>query len=260
MKVYVVDAFTDKLFSGNPAAVCPLDNWLPDDIMQQIAYENNLAETTFIVKEVDGYRIRWFTPATEVELCGHATLAASHIFFQHLGYQEREITFNSLSGPLTVTKNENGYTLNFPVDTLTPVQADEQLLACFDITPVEILKGKTDYIFVYQSQADIEHITISLPAISRLDARGVIITAPGDEVDMVSRFFAPQSGINEDPVTGSAHTSLTPYWSGRMGKNKLSALQLSRRGGKLFCEMVADRVNISGQAVTYMIGDIQLAN
>jgi PhzF family phenazine biosynthesis protein len=260
MKVYVVDAFTDKLFSGNPAAVCPLDNWLPDNIMQQIAYENNLAETTFIVKEVDGYRIRWFTPATEVELCGHATLAASHVFFQHLGYHEKEITFNSLSGPFTVTKNANGYTLNFPVDTLIPVQADEQLLACFDITPVEMLKGKTDYMFVYQSQADIEHITISLPAIAQLDARGAIITAPGDEVDMVSRFFAPQSGIDEDPVTGSAHTSLTPYWAGKLGKNKLSALQLSRRGGKLFCELAADRVNISGQAITYMIGDIQLAN
>lgn len=260
MKIHIVDAFTDKLFSGNPAAVCPLDNWLPDNIMQQIAFENNLAETAFIVKEDDGYRIRWFTPATEVELCGHATLAASHVFFQHLGYQEREITFNSLSGPLTVTKNENGYTLNFPVDTLIPVQADEQFLACFDITPIEIFRGKTDYMFVYSSQADVKRIAISLPAIAQLDGRGVIITAPGDEVDMVSRFFAPQSGIDEDPVTGSAHTSLTPYWSGRMGKNKLSALQLSRRGGKLFCELAADRVNISGQAVTYMIGDIQLAN
>lgn len=260
MIVYIVDAFTDTLFSGNPAAVCPLDEWLPTELMQIIAFEHNLAETVFIVKEADNYRIRWFTPSTEVPLCGHATLASAHVLFNHLGYSGNEITFDSMSGLLTVTKNENGLTMNFPVNIMQPVPIDEHANRCFSKPPVEVLQGIMDYMFVYDKQEDIENMIPNLSEIADYDARGIIITAPGDEVDMVSRFFAPQSGIDEDPVTGSAHTSLTPYWAEKLGKNKLSALQLSERGGKLFCELTGDRVLISGQAVTYMIGDIQLNN
>ena len=260
MIVYIVDAFTDTLFSGNPAAVCPLDEWLPTELMQIIAFEHNLAETVFIVKEGDNYGIRWFTPSTEVPLCGHATLAAAHVLFNHLGYPHNEITFDSMSGLLTVTKNENGLTMNFPVNLMQPVAIDESANKCFSKPPVEVLQGIMDYMFVYDKQEDIENMIPNLAEIAEYDARGIIITAPGDEVDMVSRFFAPQSGIDEDPVTGSAHTSLTPYWAEKTGKNKLSALQLSERGGKLFCELAGDRVLISGQAVTYMIGDIQLNN
>lgn len=258
MRIYTVDAFTDTLFGGNPAAVCPLNEWLPDEFMQKIAFENNLAETAFIVQEQEGYRIRWFTPATEVELCGHATLASAHVFFNHLNIETDSIVFNSLSGPLTVTKNGALLTLNFPVDIFQHVEQTERLTNCFSIKPYEIYKGKTDYMFVFGKQEDIENITPYYDKIAQLEGRGIIITAPGNNVDFVSRFFAPQCGINEDPVTGSAHTTLTPYWSKKMGKTTFDALQLSERKGKLHCELMGDRVHISGQAVTYMIGDIQL--
>ncbi|MBS1774202.1 MAG: PhzF family phenazine biosynthesis protein [Bacteroidetes bacterium] len=259
MKIYTVDAFTDTLFGGNPAAVCPLNKWLTDEMMQKIAFENNLAETAFIVQEQEGYRIRWFTPATEVELCGHATLASAHVFFNHLKIETDTIIFNSLSGPLAVTKNGALLTLNFPADVFQNIEQTQKLRNCFSIKPVEILKGKTDYMFVFNKQKNIENIAPKYDAIAQLtDARGVIITAPGNEVDFVSRFFAPQSGINEDPVTGSAHTTLTPYWSKNLNKTKFNALQLSERKGKLHCELLNNRVLISGQAVTYMIGDIQL--
>lgn len=258
MKVYVVDAFTDTIFSGNPAAVCPMSEWLPDELMQMMAFEHNLAETVFIVNEGEHYKIRWFTPETEVPLCGHATLAAAHVLFHHMGHTGDEIVFDSLSGILKVAKNENGLTLNFPINIMKPVEIDEEVKKCFSKQPVEVLTGIMDYMFVYETQEDIENMIPNLAEIAKIDTRGIIITAPGNEVDMVSRFFAPQSGIDEDPVTGSAHTSLTPYWAEKLGKTRLTALQLSERGGKLFCELAGDRVLISGQAVTYMIGDIQL--
>lgn len=258
MKMYIIDAFTDTLFSGNPAAVCPLDKWLPDTAMQLIAFENNLAETAFIVKEDAGYRIRWFTPEVEVDLCGHATLASAHVLFNYYLQDETEIAFNSRSGVLKVTKNEKLLVLDFPVDSYEPVELTGRVVDCFNIKPVETYKGKTDYLLVFRTEFEIEMIIPHYENIAALGGRGVIITAPGRDADFVSRFFAPQSGINEDPVTGSAHTTLTPYWANKLGKTKLTALQLSRRGGKLVCELKNDRVFISGNAMTYLVGEIHL--
>jgi PhzF family phenazine biosynthesis protein len=260
MNLYIVDAFADKIFTGNPAAVCPVDSWPSDALMQQIAFENNLAETAFVVNEPEGYRIRWFTPLVEVDLCGHATLASAHVLFNHEHYVGNEISFNSRSGPLSVTRHDGLLSLNFPADTFEKMEPSETLLNCFSIRPGEIYKGNTDYMFVFETEQEIEHASPRFEVIETLDARGVIITAKGKEVDFVSRFFAPQCGIDEDPVTGSAHTTLTPYWSGRLGKTSLSARQLSTRGGDLHCQLINDRIIISGKAVTYLIGDIQLNN
>lgn len=259
MKIYTVDAFTDRLFSGNPAAVCPLEQWPDDAFMQSVAFENNLAETAFFVPDGNNYHIRWFTPAVEVDLCGHATLAAAHVLFNHLDYNKNAITFNSRSGPLAVMKSGSRLTLDFPADALNAVTISARFTRCFSIEPVALYRGKTDYMFVFPSQSDIERIIPDMSAIAALtEARGVIITAPGNGVDFVSRFFAPQSGIDEDPVTGSAHTSLTPYWAEKLNKNKFTCLQLSNRVGKLTCELAGERVKISGEAVTYLIGNIQI--
>lgn len=260
MKLYVVDAFTNKLFGGNPAGVCVLDSWPEEKLMQQIAFENNIAETAFVVREHDNYRIRWFTPAVEVDLCGHATLAAAHVLFNHIGIGGDTVSFDSRSGILTVSRGNGLLTLNFPADAIQPVALDDDMRACFSTTPREAWKGKTDYMFVFDNEADIRGFVPNLHNIAKLRVRGIVITAPGNNVDFVSRFFAPQSGIDEDPVTGSAHTTLTPYWSSKLGKTTHSALQLSPRGGTLKCELVNDRVLISGKAVTYLIGDIQLNN
>ncbi len=257
LKIYQVDAFTDKVFAGNPAAVCPLTEWLPEKTMQQIAAENNLAETAFIVHENDQFAIRWFTPTVEVDLCGHATLATAHVLFEHEGYSENIVRFHShRSGPLTVKKESNLLTLNFPTDVLNEVTEFEHLTKGLNIAPVKALKGKTDYIFIYDKEEDIANMQPDFLEIGKVPARGFIITAPGNEVDFVSRFFGPQSGINEDPVTGSAHTSLIPYWSRRLGKNIMSAIQLSERKGWLHCKYLEDRVEISGKAQTYLIGEI----
>jgi len=257
-KIYQVDAFAEQIFSGNPAAVCPLDHWLPDPVMQNIARENNLAETAFYAREKDNFRIRWFTPAVEVDLCGHATLATAHVLFNHEKFAGHQITFQSRSGPLTVTKSGDSLTLNFPSDTLAPVNNMLEFEEAFGIKPLEALKGKTDYMLVFESEDQIKRIQPDMRLVSTLKARGVIVTSKGDQVDFVSRFFAPQSGIDEDSVTGSAHTSLTPYWSKKLNKTELSARQLSSRGGKLHCKLAGDRVEISGQARTYLVGSIFL--
>jgi predicted PhzF superfamily epimerase YddE/YHI9 len=259
LPIYQVDAFTDKVFSGNPAAVCPLQQWLSEDIMQKIALENNLAETAFFVKNKNQYDIRWFTPTVEVDLCGHATLAAAYVLFQVLGISDQEITFHShRSGPLHVKREADWLTLNFPTDTIGSVPLNNQLEACFDICPREAYRGKTDYLLVFDAEDDIRSLEPSLERISRLDARGVIVTAPGDEVDFVSRFFGPAVGVPEDPVTGSAHTSLLPYWAQRLGKNELSARQLSTRGGEIRCKYLGERVEIAGQGQLYLKGEIYL--
>lgn len=258
MQIYQVDAFTDRIFGGNPAAVCPLESWLSDDILQNIAMENNLSETGFYVKKGDDYEIRWFTPTVEVELCGHATLAAAHVIFTFDNYPGEEITFHSKSGILKVGKRDQLLTMNFPADNINRTVIPPEAKECFGIDPVEAYKGRTDFILVFQSQKDIEEIDPNFHLINKLDARGVIVTAPGNEVDFVSRFFCPQVGINEDPVTGSAHTTLTPYWSERLNKTRLTALQLSARKGYLLCEFDNDRVKISGKAKTYMKGKISI--
>lgn len=258
-KIYQIDAFTDTVFRGNPAAVCILDNWLEDELMQHIAAENNLAETAFVVARAsdDTYEIRWFTPTIEVDLCGHATLASAHVLFEYYGHSKDTIHFSSVhSGPLSVRKNRDLLTLDFPMDQISKVDPPADILEGFEKQPMEVYKGKTDYLLVYKTQEDIEQSDPNLHILKQSKARGIIITAPGNEVDFVSRFFAPGSGVDEDPVTGSAHTSLTPLWNKKLGKAKLSAEQLSKRGGKLSCELVHNRVLISGNAVTYLIGEM----
>jgi len=258
-KIYQVDAFTDKVFSGNPAAVCPLDQWLNDDILQAIAMENNLAETAFYVKQENQYEIRWFTPSVEVNLCGHATLAAAFVLFNFENHLSDVVTFYSpRSGILTVEKQGELLTLNFPTDILEPMGISLDITNAFSIKPVLAYKGKTDYLLVYNNEDEIESISPNFDMIAKLPVRGVIITAKGNTVDFVSRFFAPQSGINEDPVTGSAHTTLIPYWSKQLSKTELSAMQLSKRKGYLSCKHLNDRVEISGQAKLYLIGEIYI--
>ncbi|WP_018478271.1 PhzF family phenazine biosynthesis protein [Pontibacter roseus] len=258
-KLYQIDAFADKVFSGNPAAVCPLDDWLADDLMQNIAMENNLAETAFYVKRGSQYELRWFTPAVEVDLCGHATLAAAYVLFHHEGHTGLTIQFHSpRSGTLTVTRQGELLTLNFPTDTLREVEVSAEILAAFNTKPTAAFKGKTDYMLVFEREEDIRTLQPRFGSISRLEARGVIVTAPGESVDFVSRFFGPRVGVDEDPVTGSAHTTLTPYWANRLGKTELSAIQLSARKGFLHCKHLGDRVEISGQGKLYLIGELHL--
>lgn len=270
MKIYQLDAFTDHLFGGNPAAVCPLTEWLPDSLMQQIAAENNLAETAFYVR-TDGdshYHIRWFTPTVEVDLCGHATLAAGYVvFFLEDKPDTDQIFFDSRSGPLKVCRAKDGddLTLDFPADPVQKANVQPPaLLTSLGDKPKSIYKGKTDYMLVYESQAQIEALTPDFREMSTVPARGIIVTAPADapDVDFVSRFFGPQSGVDEDPVTGSAHTTLVPYWAEQLGKTELIARQLSARGGYLRCKMnpgqddSAGRVDISGQVKLYLTGEI----
>ena len=258
-KLYQVDAFTDKVFSGNPAAVCPLDHWLQDDILQKIAMENNLAETAFYVKQGDLYEIRWFTPTVEVDLCGHATLAAAFVLFNFENHQGNIVHFYSpRSGALTVLKKDSLLTLNFPTDTFQQVELSDEITDSFSITPKLAFRGKTDLLLIFNNEEEIMKIIPKYNKISNLKGRGVIITAKGDKVDFVSRFFAPQSGINEDPVTGSAHTTLTPYWANQLGKNELTAIQLSERRGYLQCTYLNERVELSGHAKLFLIGEIFL--
>lgn len=256
LTIYQVDAFTNERFKGNPAAVVPLIEWLPDAVMQDIAQENNLAETAYFVREDDGFRLRWFTPAVEVDLCGHATVATAHVLYEHLGYNKDVIKFQSRSGLLTVEKRGSQYLLNFPTDTLTKVENAPHIIDAIGMTPVEIYQGKTDWMVVLEEQAQVENLKPDLRKIAEAGGRGTIVTAPGVEVDFVSRCFFPQSGVDEDPVTGSAHTSLTPYWAKRLAKNKLYARQISKRSGDLTLEWKDDRTEIGGEAVTYLVGTL----
>jgi PhzF family phenazine biosynthesis protein len=259
LKIYQVDAFAKQVFQGNPAAVVPLDYWLEDEILQNIALENNLSETAFYIKDGDHFQLRWFTPTTEVDLCGHATLAAAHVLFFHEGYGKSILRFVSpRSGKLSVQKNEDKLTLDFPKDDITNTEMTEELLAPFIPKPKEAFKGKTDYVLLFDNEEQIKNLEFDLQLIAKIKARGVIVTAPGSKVDFVSRFFGPQVGVPEDPVTGSAHTSLTPIWSKKLNKHSLSAMQLSPRGGFLECKLKNDRVEISGMAVTYLQGEIFL--
>ena len=258
-KMYQIDAFTDRLFQGNPAAVCVLDKWFEDNLMQKIASENNLSETSFVVKKDDHYEIRWFTPVDEVALCGHATLASAHVLFEYYDHPTNTIPLNSkYSGKLSVTKENDLLTLDFPKDTFHEIDPPESIVKAFHKAPLKVYKGKTDYMLLYENQEEIEKSTPNFHLLKESKARGIIITSKGKNVDFVSRFFAPGCGVDEDPVTGSAHTTLTPFWSDKLGKLKLSAEQISSRGGKLICELQGDRVRISGKAVTYLVGEIYL--
>ncbi len=255
--IYQIDAFASQRFKGNPAAVCPLDSWLPDATLQAIAAENNLSETAFFIpgEEAD-YELRWFTPAIEVDLCGHATLAAAHCLFIHLGHPHKSITFSSRSGLLTVTREGEEYMLDFPVDNIEAVVAPRVLKDALGTEPVEVLMGRDDFLVVLESEADVAQLAPDLRLLKEVRCRGVIVTAPGSTTDFVSRCFYPAAGVDEDPVTGSAHTTMTPYWAERLSKQELTARQLSNRGGNLRCTMLGERVAISGPAITYMKGEI----
>ncbi|MDZ7808114.1 MAG: PhzF family phenazine biosynthesis protein [Gracilimonas sp.] len=258
LPIFQVDAFTDTLFAGNPAAVVPLDEWLTDDHMQSIAAENNLSETAFFAKEGNSYRLRWFTPTTEVDLCGHATLASAHVLFDELGYDEAEIIFKTKSGILTVGREKNLLRMNFPAVRMPKVEPPEVLFKSLGLQPTPEVYKTDDYMIILETESEVAAIQPDMKMLKEIPARGVIVTAKGDEVDFVSRFFAPQSGVDEDPVTGSAHTKSAPYWSKKLGKNELKARQISKRGGDLICRMKGDRVEILGHAVTYLIGEIDL--
>lgn len=255
---FQVDAFTDHLFGGNPAGVCPLDHWLADEVMQKIAMENNLSETAFFVKEDAGFHIRWFTPKVEVNLCGHATLASAHVIFHYPGYNGEMISFQSKSGILNVTKEGEMLILDFPANKPQRTALPDDFVQSLNITPIQCYRGKEDYLLLYKSQQEIEALIPDFRRLEKVDARAVIVTAPGDKVDFVSRFFAPRVGVDEDPVTGSAHTVLIPFWAEKLGKTEMKALQLSHRGGTLFCRLRGDRVDIGGKAVTYLKGEIYL--
>ena len=255
IKQYQIDAFATRAFEGNPAAVCPLQSWLDDDLLQAIAEENNLSETAFFIPSGKGFQLRWFTPESEVDLCGHATLATAYLLFEKLGYSDPLITFETRSGLLSVAKQGDQLQMNFPAQQPEPTAIPDALVQGFGVRPIEVLAAD-DYLAVFDSEATIRAIKPNLALLKQLDLRGVIITAVGVEVDFVSRFFAPKLGVPEDPVTGSAHCKLAPYWAKKLGKNPLLAKQVSKRGGTLHCEVRDDRVLISGSAVMFMEAEI----
>lgn len=257
IRFFQVDAFTDAVFQGNPAAVCPLDHWLSDSLMQSIAMENNLSETAFFVPETDGFALRWFTPVSEVDLCGHATLAAAHVLVHHLDLKDPEIRFHTASGLLTVTREEGRLAMDFPSRPGEKIKAPMALVDGLVMDPVTTRKAR-DYMAVLETQTQVLDCKPDLPKLAELDCTGIIITAPGEDVDFVSRFFAPREGIPEDPVTGSAHCTLIPYWAKRLGKETMIARQVSRRGGTVFCRLNGKRVTVSGHAVTFAEGTFQI--
>lgn len=257
LPIYQVDAFASKVFAGNPAAICPLDEWLSDEVMQSIAVENNLSETAFFVKTGDGFHLRWFTPAHEVNLCGHATLASAYVIANHLESGIEKIRFQSRSGPLIVTRDGDLFTLDFPALPPKRIEDRADVAAALGAAPRE-LWNEMDMMAVFGSEAEVRALEPNMEKIGALDTRGVIATAPGDECDFVSRFFAPKAGIPEDPVTGSAHCILTPYWAKRLSKAKLNARQISVRGGELIVEDKGERVLISGHVAPYMEGRIRV--
>ena len=255
---FEVDAFASQPFHGNPAGVCPLKSWLDDATMQNIAAENNLSETAFFVPRGDDYELRWFTPTVEIDLCGHATLASAFILFSELGVRADAVRFHSKSGPLTVSRSGNILTLDFPSRPPAPCAVPEALIRGLGKKPVEVLKAR-NYFAVFATADDVRSLTPDFALLGTLDDK-VIVTAPGADCDFVSRFFAPTDGVPEDPVTGSAHCTLIPYWSRRLGKTKLFARQVSKRGGELFCELAGERVLIGGKAVLYSRGQIEIEN
>lgn len=261
LKLYQIDAFTDQLFKGNPAAVCPLNEWLPDALLQQIAMENNLSETAFIVEEEQGYHLRWFTPTAEVDLCGHATLATAHLLFTQLGYDQPEVTFLTKSGNLPVQKVAHGYSMQFPTKTYPREAPPLDLYHALGGEIADEVYKNDDFMWVLDKEEKVRRMAPDFTALAEVDMRAVIVTAPADAsaVDFISRFFAPSVGVNEDPVTGSAHCMLIPYWAQRLDKKKLAARQISKRGGSLGCELVDDEtVQMTGQARTYLEGVINI--
>jgi len=257
--IYQVDAFTSELFSGNPAAVCILDEWLDDARLQAIAAENNLSETAFLLKCGEDFKIRWFTPIREVSLCGHATLASAFVIFNCLEWSESIVRFQSLtSGVLPVTRNDDLLEMDFPARPPSRQSVPQRLADALNHSPVDVLGTAQDLLVVLEDERAVRELKPDFPLLMQIERRGTIVSAPGDRCDFVSRFFAPHVGIQEDPVTGSAHCILVPYWAKRLGKKRLQARQVSKRGGELFCEDRGDRVTIAGKAVLYLEGIIAI--
>ncbi len=257
ISIYQVDAFAEKSFEGNPAAVCPLEEWLPDETLQAIASENNLSETAFFIPRDDCYDLRWFTPVSEVDLCGHATLASAHVVFSKFKPNRSKIVFESRSGTLPVSRDGECLTLDFPAQPGVKCPTPELLVKSLGIAPVECYQS-TDLMAVFDNQAQIEQMAPEFRILKEIDSRGIIVTAPGQDTDFVSRFFAPRHNIDEDPVTGSAHCTLAPYWSAILGSKNLSAKQLSKRTGTLHCEIAGNRVLISGKTRLFLEGEISV--
>lgn len=258
LRQYQVNAFTDRRFSGNPAAVVPLESWLDAGLLQAIAQENNLSETAFFVPEAEGYALRWFTPTQEVDLCGHATLAAAYVLLECLGHAGDALKFSTRSGELTVRRQGDCLQLDLPVCMPRPCAVPIGLGEALGQTPLEVLSGH-DYVVVLENADVVQALRPSMPLLMSLDLDGVIVTAPGTDCDFVSRYFGPKQGIPEDPVTGSAHCQLAPFWAGRLGKSHLSARQISRRGGHMTCELAGKRVLLSGSAVLFMDGTMHVS-
>ncbi len=254
--IYQVDAFTDKCFGGNPAAVIPLNEWLPDAALQKIALENNLSETAFFIQKDGAFDLRWFTPVTEVNLCGHATLATAHVLWQELGFEKDSISFQSKSGELGVKRDGPLYVLDFPTDHIEKTGLPEIIRTSLNANILETYKGREDYLVLLESQAAVEALKPDFRKLGELETRGVIATAAGNDVDFISRCFFPFFGIDEDPVTGSAHTTLAPFWSKKLGKTAMTARQISQRGGFLKIELRGNRTAIAGEAVTYLKGRV----
>jgi predicted PhzF superfamily epimerase YddE/YHI9 len=257
LRLYQVDAFTREVFGGNPAAVVPLEGWLDERRMQAIAAENNLSETAFFVRTGARARIRWFTPTQEVDLCGHATLAAAWVLFERLDPGAREVVFDSASGPLPVRREGMCVVLDFPSRPGAPAPADAELVRGLGATPREVRRAR-DTLAVFEHEAEVRALRPDFAALAAVDSLGVIATAPGSDADFVSRFFAPRAGVPEDPVTGSSHCTLVPYWAERLGRPKLHARQVSARGGELWCALEGDRVSIAGEAALYLEGGIRV--
>ncbi|MEA1854144.1 PhzF family phenazine biosynthesis protein [Cytobacillus sp. OWB-43] len=255
--IYQIDAFTNERFRGNPAAVCPLNEWIKDELMQKIANENNLSETAFFVKKENEYELRWFTPKGEIDLCGHATLASAYVINSYLDENLKNIKFTTKSGVLEVINEDGLYTLCFPSRKGKQSNPPEALIKGLGKVPEEVYKSR-DYMAVFETEQDILTLELNMDELKKLDGFGVIVTSKGKEVDFVSRFFAPKAGVDEDPVTGSAHCTLVPFWKDRLNKDKLIALQLSERGGKLYCTDLGESVKIAGEAVAYLEGYIEV--
>lgn len=260
IRLFQLDAFTDRLFHGNPAAVCPLDEWLEDETLQAIAAENNLSETAFFVAEDDGYRLRWFTPRAEVDLCGHATLASAWVILHRLDPDASAVRFGTRSGPLTVVRRDEDLIMDFPARPPEPREAPRALVEGVGAKPVEVHASRRDYVLLYESEEEVRKLAPDFARLRGLDRLGVIVTAPGNGSDFVSRFFAPSVGVPEDPVTGSAHCALAPFWSRRLGVGEhwMTALQVSKRGGTLAVRSRGERVDIGGTAVPYLEGTIEI--